>query len=319
VLTSGATGSGGGGGGAVTIIDGGNVVEGTVADAAVTGDSPGTINAHLRGIDKLLAAGLASAPITLFTSHTFTSNNESFDIDVSQLGSIVTYQSTALGGWDGHILVSGSPDGVTFGSAFYVRQDDGNSSNDISNLATGNPARLNVAGFKTLRLKTSGWTSGSATVLVGGSSLTFVNTGSSIYDPQTSNHLTINGFGAIGARPVDGSGTIIINTRTDGIAALDVADDMTSFEAFTQTLSASTDTTITFTQPVRLVKVKNFDTTNVIFVRDAAIASDTPSNAEKVGVAPATNVPAVEYFPFKTTTVHLRGAGASAVSVTGYF
>lgn len=42
----------GGGGGAVTLADGADTTEGTIADAAVTGDSPGTVNAHLRGVTK---------------------------------------------------------------------------------------------------------------------------------------------------------------------------------------------------------------------------------------------------------------------------
>jgi hypothetical protein len=46
---------GGGGGGAVTIADGADVTQGSIADAAVTGDNSGTVNAHLRGISKILA------------------------------------------------------------------------------------------------------------------------------------------------------------------------------------------------------------------------------------------------------------------------
>lgn len=46
---------GGGGGGAVTVADGADVVNGAVADAAVTGDNAGTHAAKLRGINKILA------------------------------------------------------------------------------------------------------------------------------------------------------------------------------------------------------------------------------------------------------------------------
>lgn len=49
---------GGGGGGAATIADGADVTEGAIADAAVTGDNPGTVNAHLRGITKQLSLAL---------------------------------------------------------------------------------------------------------------------------------------------------------------------------------------------------------------------------------------------------------------------
>lgn len=108
-------------------------------------------------------------------------------------------------------------------------------------------------------------------------------------------------------------------TRTDGIVALEVADDMTSAETFRQALVASTDTTITFSQPVRLVRVKNESLTATVFVRDGAISSDTPSNAEMVGVAPVLNLPTTEYYPFKGSTIHVRSAGTPTVSVTGFF
>lgn len=51
---------GGGGGGAVTIADGADVALGAVADAAVSTDAAGTVNAHLRGLVKLLAAGITA-------------------------------------------------------------------------------------------------------------------------------------------------------------------------------------------------------------------------------------------------------------------
>ena len=45
-------GGGGGGGGAVTIADGADIAQGATADAAVIGDTSGTISAKLRGINK---------------------------------------------------------------------------------------------------------------------------------------------------------------------------------------------------------------------------------------------------------------------------
>lgn len=44
----------GGGGGAVTIADGADVAEGSTTDTAVNGDTPGTISAKLRGINRIL-------------------------------------------------------------------------------------------------------------------------------------------------------------------------------------------------------------------------------------------------------------------------
>lgn len=46
---------GGGGGGAVTIADGADVVEGSLADAAITSDAAGTVSGKLRGIVAILA------------------------------------------------------------------------------------------------------------------------------------------------------------------------------------------------------------------------------------------------------------------------
>jgi hypothetical protein len=51
-------GGGGGGGGPATIADGADVTQGAIADAAVSTDAAGTVNAHLRGLVKLLAAPL---------------------------------------------------------------------------------------------------------------------------------------------------------------------------------------------------------------------------------------------------------------------
>lgn len=47
---------GGGGGGAVTVADGADVAEGATTDAAVDTDAAGTVNAHLRGLVKRIAA-----------------------------------------------------------------------------------------------------------------------------------------------------------------------------------------------------------------------------------------------------------------------
>lgn len=60
-----ATSTGGGGGGAVTIVDGGDVAQGSTTDAAVYGDVAGTESAKLRGINAMLRGlGTALAPAT---------------------------------------------------------------------------------------------------------------------------------------------------------------------------------------------------------------------------------------------------------------
>ena len=67
---------GGGGGGAVTISDGSDVAEGSTTDAAVLGDTEGTISAKLRGINKEMALtvglGIAQFDATSLTQATLT-------------------------------------------------------------------------------------------------------------------------------------------------------------------------------------------------------------------------------------------------------
>lgn len=63
IVTSG----GGQVGGPVTVVNGGDVTQGAIADAAV-GDAAGTVNAHLRQIAKTLAAGIEVQPLAAFVS-----------------------------------------------------------------------------------------------------------------------------------------------------------------------------------------------------------------------------------------------------------
>lgn len=174
----------------------------------------------------------------------------------------------------------------------------------------------NIAGADKFRVRSTAVASGTVNVTISPTGASNAN-GATI---QLGAALP-TGTNTIGSVKVAGAsgGTAEVNTRADGKAAIEVNDDMTSFEAQETTLTASTDTTITFAQTVRLVKVKNFSTSATVFVRDGAISSDTPTNSEKIGIAPATNVPAVEWFPFNTTTIHLRSAGTPDVVVTGFY
>lgn len=105
----------------------------------------------------------------------------------------------------------------------------------------------------------------------------------------------------------------------DAANPLVVADDYGSFEAQHVTLIASTDTTITFAQSVRLVRVSNWDTVNRVLVKDGAIASDGDTSAARVGKAPTADVPNSEVYPISTTTIHLRSVGSSEVTCEGFF
>lgn len=110
-----------------------------------------------------------------------------------------------------------------------------------------------------------------------------------------------------------------VNTRTDGIVALEVNDDFTSFEANHQTLVASTDTTITFAQTVRMIQIQNWHISARLLVKDAAITSDSDSASARVGIAPAANVPGKGTFIFKTSSIHVRSGSTNEITVIGYF
>jgi hypothetical protein len=115
---------------------------------------------------------------------------------------------------------------------------------------------------------------------------------------------------------VDGDYTLL---QVDATGNLRVLDDYNSFEAQHVTLVPSTDTTITFAQPVRNIHIKNWDTSNRILVKDGAIASDSDATASRVGKSPTTDVPGADWFPFATLTIHLRSSSGSEVTVEGYF
>lgn len=99
---------------------------------------------------------------------------------------------------------------------------------------------------------------------------------------------------------------------------VDPVDDYDTFEAQHVVLVGSTDTTITFSSAVRLVRISNWDTVNRILAKDGSISSDSDVTAARVGKAPAADVPGQMYFPFATTTIHVRSAVGSEVTVEGY-
>lgn len=108
--------------------------------------------------------------------------------------------------------------------------------------------------------------------------------------------------------------------RKDGILETQpVKDDFTDFYADHRTLVASTDTTITFSSQVRMVKIINWDTSNRILVKNGPITSDTDSTASRVGKAPASDIPNDSYFPFVTSSIHIRSAATSEITIEAYF
>lgn len=94
--------------------------------------------------------------------------------------------------------------------------------------------------------------------------------------------------------------------------------DYANFETQHVTLVANTDTTITFSGTVRLVRVSNWDLTNILLVKNGAISSNTDATASRIGVAAALNLPNGDVYPIITTTIHIRSASTNVVTVEGF-
>lgn len=110
-----------------------------------------------------------------------------------------------------------------------------------------------------------------------------------------------------------------ITAVISGTPTVDPLDDYDSFQAIHQMLVPSTDTTVVFAQPVRAVRVSNWNTVVRILVKDGPIISDTDAAAARIGSAATTNVPGQMWFPFATNTIHLRASVDAEVTVEGYF
>lgn len=98
-----------GGGSAVSIADGDDVVEGTLADSAVITDAAGTVSGKLRGLVKWayerMPASLgqkamtASLPVVIASDQTaLTSNPTNYAVRVDEASSTITYVGQAVPG-----------------------------------------------------------------------------------------------------------------------------------------------------------------------------------------------------------------------------
>lgn len=102
------------------------------------------------------------------------------------------------------------------------------------------------------------------------------------------------------------------------LTTLSAKQDYAGFETQHVTLSANTDTTITFSAAVRMVRVSNWDITNILLVKNGAISSNTDASASRIGVAAALNLPNGEVYPITTSTIHLRSASTNVVTIEGF-
>lgn len=116
----------------------------------------------------------------------------------------------------------------------------------------------------------------------------------------------------IGNQPIT---TIISNNPL----TVDWRDDYNSVESFYQQIEAGFDTTFTFTQSVRLIRISNWNTDTRVLVKDGPIDSNSDMTAARVGRATLFNKPGQMWFPLVTTSIHLRARLAGDVTVEGYF
>lgn len=117
----------------------------------------------------------------------------------------------------------------------------------------------------------------------------------------------------------DGTKIAVVEERTDGKIALDVADDCTSFQAVHLVLVPETDTPIDFTQPVRIVRILNWATNGRVLAKDGSITDSSDATATRVGIAPVPSVPGSRTLPFVTASIHILSPVAAEVTVEGYF
>jgi hypothetical protein len=110
-----------------------------------------------------------------------------------------------------------------------------------------------------------------------------------------------------------------ITAVISGTPTVNPLDDFDSFQAIHEILIVSTDTTFSFSQAVRACRVTNWNTTGRVLVKDGPIISDTDAAAASVGRATAADVPGQIWFPFATSTIHLRSSVAAEVTVEGYY
>lgn len=109
-----------------------------------------------------------------------------------------------------------------------------------------------------------------------------------------------------------------IKARFDSLLDVIALD---AHEASHQTLSAGTDTTVTFSGKVARFRVVNWSTDYPLLVKNGAIGTDTDSAAARVPKAASASVPGVMEFPFATNSIHVRihtDATIREVTVEGF-
>lgn len=195
---------GGGGGGAVTVADAADVAQGATTDAAVQGDSAGTLSAKLRGLLKQ-TDGYA-------VSGTLTNNGDTLAISTRGMASVSVYQPTAIGGWDGTVNFEATNDGVSWFALKTARQDDGQIITSF-NPTTSFVLRFNVAGMQQFRLNVSARTVGFTTITMVASMAPYQSyQTTSLVDQSTANHLSIDGFGSAKVSLRNDAGSSILGT-----------------------------------------------------------------------------------------------------------
>lgn len=115
---------------------------------------------------------------------------------------------------------------------------------------------------------------------------------------------------------VPASTTFGLVVRSAGTAT--VNDDFTTFLSTHFTIAASSGRAINLSTAVRMYRVSNWSTGQVLLVKATSIPSDTDASASRIGKASAANIPNGEVYPITSTRIWVRSAGSHAVSVEAF-
>jgi hypothetical protein len=300
------------GGSTLSIDDGGASI---TVDGSVSISGTPTVNTELVSITVDDAMVVASAPVVVSALGGYVAADSSFE-------RVRAYDADTGAGSDPVLGV------VLRKSASGGSVELGTSTNPIRTDPTGTTAQPVTDNGGSLTVD------GTVTVQDGGGAISIDDNGGSITVDGTvtvsdgGGSVTVDGTvaatqsGTWNVRAQDGSGNALASTTGNPQAAdrgLVVKEPgFSTFEADHRTLTASTDTTITFSATVSAIRIVNWDTANAVLVKDGAISSDTDAAAARVGRASGTGIPSSRVFPIESGSIHVRSAGASEITIEGY-
>jgi len=131
---------------------------GAVTDAAVVTDADGTVSAKLRGLVKMIAAGIGAKPNTLDVT---LSNVSALNGDLYAATDVTGYKSFYIqltGTWSGTVSFQGSNDNTNWTNVAVLSL--ATNSGQTQNSATGNALYMGQITFKYMRVRVTSYSSG---------------------------------------------------------------------------------------------------------------------------------------------------------------